>query len=41
VKSFHDVLGRHTDSGYEELGAFLNDDIDQLVKLALGVVVAT
>jgi hypothetical protein len=41
VKFFHDVLGRNTDSGNEELGAFRNDDINQLVKLALGVVVAS
>jgi hypothetical protein len=40
VKSFNDVLGRNTDSGYEELGSFLDDNVNQLVKLALGVVVA-
>lgn len=34
------VLGGHTDGGNEELCARLNDDIDELVQLALCVVVA-
>lgn len=35
-----DVLGGDTDGGNEELGTGLDDDVDKLVKLALGVVVA-
>lgn len=35
-----DVLGGNTDGGNEELGTGLDDDVDELVKLALGVVVA-
>lgn len=34
-----DLLRRHTDGADKQLRLFLNDDVDQLVKLALGVVV--
>ncbi len=40
VKLVHDVLRRYADGGDEELGAGLNDDVDKLVELSLGVVVA-
>lgn len=40
VKSIDDVLGRDTDSRDEELGAGLDDDVNELVELALCVVVA-
>lgn len=33
-------LGRHTDGRDKELGALLDNDIDQLVELTLGVIVA-
>lgn len=35
-----DCLWWHPDSGDEELSTGVNDDVDELVKLALGVVVA-
>lgn len=35
-----DVLWGHTDGGYKQLGARINDDLDQLVELSLCVVVA-
>lgn len=40
VELLDDVLGGDTDGGNEELGAGLDDDVNQLVKLALGVIVA-
>lgn len=40
VQAVDDVLGGDTDGGDEELGAGLDDDVDELVELALGVVVA-
>lgn len=40
VESVDDVLGRDTDSRDEELGARFDDDVDELVELALGVIVA-
>lgn len=39
VETVDDVLGRDTDGTDEELGTLLNDDGDELVELALGVVV--
>jgi hypothetical protein len=40
VQLVDDSLGRHADGGHEQLGAGLDDDVDQLAQLALGVVVA-
>lgn len=40
VEALDDCLGGDTDGGDEELGAALDDDVDELVELALGVVVA-
>lgn len=40
VQLVDDSLGGHTDSRDEELRARVNDDVDQFVELALGVVVA-
>lgn len=40
VESLDDVLGGNTDGGNEELGTALDDDVDQLIELTLGVVVA-
>lgn len=41
VELVDDGLGGHADGGDEELGARVNDDVDHLVELALGVVVAS
>ncbi len=40
VEALDDGLGGNTDGRDEELGAALDDDVDELVELALGVVVA-
>lgn len=40
VELVDDVLGGNTDGGDEELGTGLDDDVDELVELALGVIVA-
>jgi hypothetical protein len=40
VKLVDDSLGRYTDGGDKELGALLDDNIDQLVELTLGIIVA-
>lgn len=40
VQSLDDGLGGHTDGANEQLSAGLDDDVDQAIKLALGVVVA-
>lgn len=40
VQAVNDVLGRHTDGRDEKLGALGNDDVNQLIELALGVIVA-
>lgn len=40
VELLDDRLGGNTDSGDEELGAAVDDDVNELVELALGVVVA-
>lgn len=40
VQAVDDVLGGDTDGRDEELGTGLDDDVDELVELALGVVVA-
>ena len=40
VKLVDDGLGGHADGGDEELAAGLDDDVDELVELALGVVIA-
>jgi hypothetical protein len=40
VQLLNDVLRGDADGRDEELGAGLDDDVDQLVELALGVVVA-
>jgi len=38
VETVNGRLGRNTDSGDEELGALLNDDGEEVVELAVGVV---
>jgi hypothetical protein len=40
VELVDDGLGGHADCGDEELGAGLDDDVDELVQLALCVVIA-
>jgi hypothetical protein len=40
VQLVDDRLGGHADGGHEQLGAGLDDDVNQLAQLALGVVVA-
>lgn len=40
VELLNNVLGGHTDSTDEEFGATLDDDINELVELSLGVVMA-
>jgi len=40
VQPLDDVLGGHADGGDKELGAAVDDDGDELVELAFGVVVA-
>ena len=40
VQPVDDMLGRDTDGGDEEFGSRFDDDIDELVELALGVIVA-
>jgi hypothetical protein len=40
VQPVDDLLGGDTDGGDEQLGTGLNDDVDELVQLALGVIVA-
>jgi hypothetical protein len=40
VKLLDNFLGRNTDGGDEEFGTRVDDDVDQLVQLALGVVIA-
>lgn len=40
VELINDGLGRNADGGNEELAAGLDDDVNELVKLALGVIVA-
>jgi hypothetical protein len=40
VELLDNGLGGNTDGGDEELGAALDDDVDELVELTLGVVVA-
>jgi hypothetical protein len=40
VQLVDDGLGRHSDGRHEELGAGLDDDVDELAQLALCVVVA-
>lgn len=40
VKPVNDSLGRDTDGGDEELGAALDNDIDEFVQLAFCVVIA-
>lgn len=40
VKFLDDSLGGNTDGGDKELGIALDDDVDELVQLALSVVVA-
>ena len=39
MQSLDDGLGRHADGANEELGALLDDDADELVEVAFGVVV--
>jgi hypothetical protein len=41
VQTIDDVLGGNADGGDEELRALLDDNIDKLVKLTLGVVIAS
>ena len=40
VQLVDNILGRDTDSGDEEFGAGTDDDIDEFVEFALGVIVA-
>jgi len=40
VELLDDVLWRNTNSADEEFGTGVNDDLDQIVELSLGVVVA-
>ena len=40
VELVDDGLGGHTDGGDEELSALLDDDVDELIELTLGVVIA-
>lgn len=40
VQLLDDRLGRHADGADEQLGAGLDDDVDEAIELALGVVVA-
>jgi hypothetical protein len=40
VKLLNDVFRGNTDGGDEKSGAGLDDDVDQLVELALGIVIA-
>ena len=40
VESVDDCLGGDTNGRDKELGSALNDDVDELVQLALGVIVA-
>jgi hypothetical protein len=40
VELVDDSFGRDTDGGYEEAGAAVDDDVDEFVELAFGVVVA-
>ena len=40
VQLLNNSLGGHTDGGDEELGTRLDDDVDELVQFALGVIVA-
>ena len=40
VELIYRGLGRDTDSGDEQLRSTVNDDLDELVKLSFGVVVA-
>lgn len=40
VELLNNGAGRNTDSADEELGARVDDDVDELVKLALCVVIA-
>jgi hypothetical protein len=40
VQFLDDGFGRNADGADEELGAAVDDDVDELVELALGVVVA-
>lgn len=39
VKLVDHFFGRDTDGAHEQLGLFLDNDIDQVVQLALGVIV--
>ena len=39
VELVHGPLGRDTDGADEELGLLLDDDVDELGQLALGVII--
>lgn len=39
MQLLNDLLGRHADGADEETGALVDDDIDELVELAAGVVI--
>jgi hypothetical protein len=41
VEFLDDMLGWYTDSADEELSARVDDDVDELIEFALGVVVAS
>ena len=39
MESLNDMFGRDTNSGNEELGAAVNNDVDEIVEFALRVIV--
>ncbi len=39
MKSINDMLGRNADGGNEQLRAAIDDDVDELVKLPLRIIV--
>lgn len=40
MESVNDMLGRDADGGDEEFGTAVDDDVNQLVELAFGIIVA-
>jgi hypothetical protein len=39
VQLLHNLLGRHAHRTHKQLGLFLDNDINQLVQVAFGVVI--
>lgn len=39
MKLLHNFLGRYTDCADEQLGLFLNDNINQFIEFTLGIIV--